>query len=117
MLFGKFLALQDTDSNSINNMIIDFNKLNLQEAKLKRFSTLAPAGMQHAWPHALDCGHAHLFTASQISDPNMKDGEKVYCSKCADGDHSGTAGEHRFCTRTVYHKPVVIGDPVFVPLE
>jgi hypothetical protein len=97
-------------------MIIDFNKLNLRQANQKRYhKQWAPEGMQPAWPHALDCGHTHVLTAAQI-ESIPKEGDAILCSSCAKGDRTGF-GDHGFCTRTVFHRPVVIGDPIFVPLN
>jgi hypothetical protein len=96
-------------------MIIDLNKLNLRESSKKKYhQQWAPPGKELAWPHALDCGHTHLLKAAEI-DAVPKQGSAIYCSKCAEGNRTGF-GDEGFCTRTVYHKPVVIGLPVLVDI-
>jgi len=57
--------------------MVDIKKYNYQEIKQRNYNrSFAPAGTELAYPHVLDCGHVHLWTASQI-DSTTKQGENV----------------------------------------
>lgn len=75
-------------------MVIDFNRLNLIEARLKRLKKNSPA----AWSVVMDCGHQHVLSDEQIHKPDeQRYGEDLYyCAKCAIGDRTGT-GDEDFC--------------------
>lgn len=90
-------------------MVIDFNRLNLIEARLKRLKKNSPA----AWSVVMDCGHQHVLSDEQIHKPDeQRYGEDLYyCAKCAIGDRTGT-GDEDFCTRTVFHK-IEMATPMF----
>ena len=89
--------------------IIDFNNLNLREARLKKHEKNAPA----AWSAVLDCGHQHVLSDAAIHQSAEKKytGDLHYCDKCPNGDRSGT-GDHGFCTPSVMH-PIVMAIPLF----
>jgi hypothetical protein len=95
--------------------MINFNKLNLRQANQKRYRQWAPEGYEYAWPHSLDCGHLHWWTASQI-DSNPKEGDAHYCSSCANGERTGF-GDEGFYTGTVFHRAEQIGEPKLVPVQ
>jgi hypothetical protein len=69
-------------------MIIDFNKLNLKESRLKRLEKNSPAASSVVF----DCGHQHVLSDEQIhkSDEKSYSVDLYYCNKDANGDRSGT---------------------------
>jgi hypothetical protein len=83
----------------ITLMVLDFNKI--REEKQKRLAREQP----QAWDVVYnDCEHRERLSDEQFHNPMEKrySGDLYFCSKCSNGDRSGT-GDEGFCTRSVLH--------------